>query len=98
MPSVPDTERAARYMTVLGEVGRRLAALPDGTAVATTGRGDHKQAGELLRSAWREGIEHRVQLAALQSGGLLTFDIPRSGWEPELLRALDRAVSFTPLS
>ncbi|MFF3843442.1 hypothetical protein [Streptomyces sp. NPDC001930] len=98
VPSVPDAERAARYMTVLGEVGRRLAALPDGTAVATTGRRDHKQARELLRSAWREGIEHRVQLAALQSGGLLALDIPRSGWEPELLRALDRAVGYTPLS
>ncbi|AVI00046.1 hypothetical protein C5L38_33745 (plasmid) [Streptomyces sp. WAC00288] len=98
VPPVPDAERAARTMSVLKEVGRRLAALPDAAAVATTGRRDRRQSRELLREAWRQGIEHRVQLAALQSGGLLALDIPRSGWEPELLRALERAAGFTPLS
>ncbi|WP_431776516.1 hypothetical protein [Streptomyces cucumeris] len=97
VPPAPDAERAARLMSVLEEVGRRLAALPDGTAVATAGRRDRSQARELLREAWREGIEHRVQLSALGASGLFALDIPRTGWEPELLRALDRAAHFTPL-
>lgn len=97
VPPSPDAERAARFMTVMEEVGRRLAALPDSEAVATAGRKDRAQARELLREAWREGIEHRVQLGALAASGLFALDVPRAGWEPELLRALDRAAHFTPL-
>ncbi|WP_415962042.1 hypothetical protein [Streptomyces sp. 021-4] len=97
IPPSPDAERAARLMSALEKAGRRLAALPDNETVATAGRADRRQARELLREAWREGIEHRVQLAALDSSGLFALDIPRTGWEPELLRALDRAAHFTPL-
>ncbi|MGW1226584.1 tyrosine-type recombinase/integrase [Streptomyces sp. NPDC002530] len=97
VPPAPDAERAARLMGALEEAGRRLAALPDGREAATVGRKDREQARELLREAWREGIEHRVQLEALGAAGLFALDIPRTGWEPELLRALDRAAHVTPL-
>ncbi|MFC6370104.1 tyrosine-type recombinase/integrase, partial [Nonomuraea thailandensis] len=97
VPPAPDAERAARLMGALEKAGRRLAALPDGRTVATAGRKDRQQARELLREAWREGIEHRVQLEVLGAAGLFALDIPRTGWEPELLRALDRAAHFTPL-
>ncbi|MFB8314729.1 hypothetical protein ACFC5T_40425 [Streptomyces sp. NPDC055961] len=97
VPPAPDAERAASLMTLLEEMGAQLAALPDGTAVATAGRRARERARHALREAWREGIEHRVQLAALGASGLSAMDIPRTGWEPELLRALDRAAHFTPL-
>ncbi|WP_338715992.1 tyrosine-type recombinase/integrase (plasmid) [Streptomyces acidiscabies] len=97
VPPTPDAERAARFMADLEEAGRRLAALPDAEAVPTVGRDARRLARYALREAWREGIEHRVQLAALGSSGLSALDIPRTGWEPELLRALDRAAHFTPL-
>ncbi|MFJ3841359.1 hypothetical protein ACIPY6_38435 [Streptomyces sp. NPDC090054] len=50
-----------------------------------------------MQEAWRLGIEHEVQLAALSVAGLLAVDVPRAGWEPELLRALDRSLHLTPL-
>jgi integrase len=97
VPPAPDAERAAEYMTLLEKAGAKLSALPDAEAVATTGRTARQQARHALREAWREGVEHRVQLAALGASGLSALDIPRTGWEPELLRSLDLAAHFTPL-
>ncbi|MFF3755419.1 hypothetical protein ACFYYH_34140 [Streptomyces sp. NPDC002018] len=93
----PDAEAAADLMARLETAGRQLVALPDFRAAATTGRAARDEARHVLREAWRIGVEHRVQLAALSSCGLLALDVPRAGWEPELLRALDRAAHFTPL-
>lgn len=97
VPPAPDAERAAALMSLLEKSGRELAALSDGSAVATVGRRAREQARHALREAWREGIEHRVQLEVLGAAGLFAMDVPRAGWEPELLRALDRATHFTPL-
>lgn len=97
VPPVPDAERAAALMSVLAGAGRELAGLPDAAAVATAGRGARRRARHALREAWREGIEHRVQLEVLSAAGLLALDAHRAGWESELLRALDRAAHVTPL-
>ncbi|MFJ9412492.1 hypothetical protein [Streptomyces sp. NPDC101393] len=96
-PPRPDAERAADLMERLEQAGRRLAALPDARSTATTGRAARDQARRLLRDAWRLGIEHQVQLGVLARSGLLAYDTPRAGWEPELLRALDRAARLAPL-
>ena len=37
------------------------------------------------------------QLVALGSSGLDALDVPRAGWDPELLRALDRRGHLAPL-
>ncbi|AWZ10538.1 MULTISPECIES: site-specific integrase [unclassified Streptomyces] len=97
VPPAPDAERAAELMDRLQRAGRSLAALPDARAAATTGRKARDEARHVLREAWRLGIDHEVQLAALSAGGLLAVDLSRAGWEPELLRSLDRALHFTPL-
>ncbi|MFC9223140.1 hypothetical protein ACFT8W_20845 [Streptomyces hygroscopicus] len=98
VPSRPDAEKAAELMDRLEKAGRRLAALPDARATATTGRAARDEARHVLREAWRLGVEHQVQLGALAASGLLAYDTPRAGWEPELLRALDRAARLAPLS
>jgi integrase len=97
VPPTPDAEQAAEFMERLEKAGRKLAALPDARSTATTGRAARDEARNVLREAWRLGVEHRVQLAALSACGLPALDVPRAGWEPELLRALDRAVQLTPL-
>ncbi|MFE5543545.1 hypothetical protein ACFQ71_06965 [Streptomyces sp. NPDC056534] len=97
VPPAPDAERAAELMDRLRQAARSLAALPDANDAATTGRKARDEARHVLREAWRLGIEHQVQLAVLSAGGLLAVDVPRAGWEPELLRALDRALHLTPL-
>jgi len=84
-------------MDRLEKAGRRLAALPDARATATTGRAARDEARRVLREAWRLGVEHQVQLDVLEASGLLAYDTPRAGWEPELLRALDRAARLAPL-
>ncbi|GAA3808168.1 hypothetical protein ACFQ0G_53585 [Streptomyces chiangmaiensis] len=88
VPQASDTERAAELMERLEVAGRQLAALPDAASPATTGRQAHDEARHVLREAWRIGIEHRVQLAALGHSGLAAVEIPHAGWDPELLRAL----------
>jgi integrase len=97
VPPAPDAERAAALTERLEKAGRELAALPDTKSLATTGRRARDEARHVLREAWQQGVEHRVQLAALGTSGLPALDIPRAGWEPELLRAMDRAVHLTPL-
>ncbi|MEU2078600.1 hypothetical protein [Streptomyces sp. NPDC013489] len=97
VPPMPDAEQAAELMGRLEAAGRQLADLPDARSTATVGRAARDQAREVLREAWRIGVEHRVQLDVLGSSGLFAMDIPRAGWEPELLRALDRAAHLTPL-
>ncbi|MEV5598937.1 hypothetical protein [Streptomyces sp. NPDC052496] len=97
VPPRPDAEKAAAYMERLEKAGRQLAALPDAEAIATTGRAARDEARHVLREAWRMGVEHQVQLAALADAGLHALDLPRAGWEPELLRALDLSVHVTPL-
>ncbi|MGW6574057.1 hypothetical protein ACWGAN_18010 [Streptomyces sp. NPDC054945] len=97
MPPAPDAERAAELMDRLQRAARGLAGLPDARAAATTGRKARDEASHVLREAWRLGVEHQVQLAALSTGGLPAVDVPRAGWEPELLRSLDRALHLTPL-
>lgn len=97
VPPRPDAELAAIYMGKLEQAGRQLAALPDAKATATTGRAARDEARRILREAWRQGIEHQVQLDVLAASGLLAYDTPRAGWEPELLRALDRAARLAPL-
>ncbi|MFD7867574.1 hypothetical protein [Streptomyces sp. NPDC059783] len=97
VPPRPDAEKAAQLMDRLERAGRQLAALPDAKATATTGRAARDQARDALREAWRIGIEHQVQLDVLSESGLLAYDTPRAGWEPELLRALDRAARLAPL-
>ncbi|MEF2530027.1 hypothetical protein [Streptomyces sp. CS62] len=97
VPPAPDAERAAELMDRLEKAARQLAALTDAREAATTGRAARDKARHVLREAWRQGIEHQVQLAALSAGGLLAVDAPRAGWEPELLRALDRALHLKPL-
>ncbi|MEU5163381.1 hypothetical protein AB0G74_27745 [Streptomyces sp. NPDC020875] len=92
----PDAETAAALMGRLEEAGRQLSALPDTSAAATTGLAARTEARTVLREAWRLGIEHQVQLDVLGGSGLLAYDTPRAGWEPELLRALDRAARLTP--
>ncbi|SEE59475.1 hypothetical protein SAMN04490357_7698 [Streptomyces misionensis] len=97
VPPRPDAEKAAELMGRLEKAGRQLAALPDARATATTGRAARDEARYVLREAWRLGIEHQVQLDVLSASGLLAYDTPRAGWEPELLRALDRAARLKPL-
>lgn len=97
VPPAPDAERAAELMDRLQRAARSLAALPEARNAATTGRRARDEARHVLREAWRLGVEHQVQLAALSAGGLLAVDVTRAGWEPELLRALDRALHLTPL-
>lgn len=97
VPPRPDAEKAAEFMSRLEKAGRQLAALPDARATATTGRAARDEARHVLREAWRLGVEHQVQLDALSGSGLLAYDTPRAGWEPELLRALDRAARLAPL-
>ncbi|WP_427251124.1 hypothetical protein [Bacillus cereus] len=97
VPPRPDAEQAATYMERLEQAGRQLAALPDAEAIATTGRAARDEARHVLREAWRMGIEHQVQLAALADSGLHALDLPRAGWEPELLRALDLSVHLAPI-
>ncbi|MEW1725172.1 hypothetical protein [Streptomyces sp. NPDC093109] len=97
VPPRPDAEVAALYMGKLAKAGRRLAALPDSPSAATTGRAARDEARRVLRDAWRIGVEHQVQLDVLGGAGLLAYDTPRAGWEPELLRALDRAAHLAPL-
>ncbi|MFE4056703.1 hypothetical protein ACFXP3_10465 [Streptomyces sp. NPDC059096] len=97
VPPRPDGEKAADFMNRLEQAGRRLAALPDARAAATTGRAARDEARHVLREAWRLGVEHQVQLDVLADSGLLAYDTPRAGWEPELLRALDRAARLAPL-
>jgi integrase len=97
VPPHPDAEQAAVLMERLKAAGARLADLPDAPSAATVGRAARDEARYALREAWRLGVEHQVQLAALAASGLSPFDLPRAGWEPELLRALDRAVRLTPL-
>ncbi|MFE4658241.1 hypothetical protein ACFRFJ_16350 [Streptomyces hydrogenans] len=96
-PAVVDAERAARLMADLETAARRLAALPAAEDVAHLPRGVREAPRDLLGLAWQQGIEHRVQLEVLGAAGLFAMDLPRAGWEPELLRALDRAAHFTPL-
>ncbi|WP_329564587.1 hypothetical protein OG711_38885 (plasmid) [Streptomyces uncialis] len=96
-PPRPDAEHAAEFMGRLAQEGRRLAALPDARATATTGRAARDVARHVLGEAWRLGVDHRVQLDVLSASGLLAYDTPRAGWEPELLRALDRAARLAPL-
>ncbi|AQW50733.1 hypothetical protein ACIQPP_19605 [Streptomyces violaceusniger] len=97
VPPRPDAEKAAEFMDRLEKTGRQLAALPDARSTATTGRAPRDEARRVLREAWRLGVEHQVQLAALAASGLVAYDTPRAGWEPELLRALDRTSRLTPL-
>lgn len=97
VPPRPDVEKAAAFMGRLEKAGRQLAALPDARAAATTGRAARDEARHVLREAWRLGIEHQVQLDALGGSGLLAYDTPRAGWEPELLRALDCAARLASL-
>ncbi|WP_404798756.1 hypothetical protein [Streptomyces pristinaespiralis] len=97
VPPAPDAERAAALMERLESASRELADLPDAKSLATTGRQARDEARHVLREAWHQGIEHRVQLAALGASGLPALDVPRAGWEPELLRAMDRAAHLTPL-
>jgi hypothetical protein len=97
VPPRPDAEKAADFMERLRAAGARLADLPDTRSTATLGREARDEARHVLREAWRLGVEHQVQLAALASSGLFALDLPRAGWEPELLRALDRAARLTPL-
>ena len=97
VPPRPDAEKAAELMDRLEKAGRQFAALPDARATATTGRAARDEARHVLREAWRLGIEHQMQLDVLSASGLLAYDTPRAGWEPELLRALDRAARLAPL-
>lgn len=97
VPPRPDAEKAAEFMDRLEKAGRQLAALPDARSTATTGRAARDEARHILREAWRLGIEHQVQLDVLEDSGLLAYDTPRAGWEPELLRAIDRAARLAPL-
>ncbi|MGP3954142.1 hypothetical protein [Streptomyces sp. 7N604] len=84
-------------MDWLEKVGRQFAALPTAQDTATIGRAALDEARHVLREVWRQGIEHRVPLTTLGASGLAALDIPRAGWEPDLLRALDRAVRLIPL-
>lgn len=52
--------------------------------------------GPGMSCARRVGSKHQVQLDVLSASGLLAYDTPRGGWEPELLRALDRAAHVAP--
>lgn len=97
VPPRPDAEKAAEFMDRLEKAGRQLAALPDARSTATTGRAARDEARHVLREAWRLGVEHQVQLDVLGGSGLLAYDTPRAGWEPELLRAIDRAARLRPL-
>ncbi|MFI1798987.1 hypothetical protein ACH427_16800 [Streptomyces sp. NPDC020379] len=96
-PPAPDAERAARLLHAVEVAGRDLAGLPSAQDDATTGLQMRVAAREAGREAWRHGIEHRVQLAALSTATLPALDVPRAGWDAELLRALDRAAHLTPL-
>lgn len=95
-PATPDAERAVRLLEAVETAGRDLAALPTAEDGATIGMQARIAAREAGREAWRLGIEHQVQLAALSTAGLAALDVPRAGWDAELLRALDRAVQLTP--
>ncbi|WP_212913791.1 hypothetical protein [Streptomyces sp. TS71-3] len=81
-----------------GTVTRAVAAaVPGARDAGATDRAARVEARRVLREAWRLGADHRAQLASLGSAGLPALDTTRAGWQPELLRALDRAAHFTPL-
>lgn len=45
-------------MDRLERAGRQLAALPDDRSTATAGRAARDEARDVLREAWRLGVEH----------------------------------------
>ncbi|MFJ9379308.1 hypothetical protein [Streptomyces sp. NPDC101455] len=92
VPQTPDCEQAARLLGRLEAAGQQLAALSGAACLTATDRGAYDEACLVLREAWRIRVQHHAQLAALSKSGLTTLEVPDAGWNPELLRALDRAM------
>ncbi|MEV6425036.1 hypothetical protein [Streptomyces sp. NPDC051662] len=95
-PRQPDAEQAVALLDDVAECGRTLAQVrrsgePDTTAELEA-RLACRKAG---RAAWAEGIEHMMQLSALTEAGLTdTADLTAAGWEPALLKAIERAAGW----
>ncbi|MGW3200159.1 hypothetical protein ACWDBD_37445 [Streptomyces sp. NPDC001118] len=95
-PRDPDAERAAVLLDDVADCGRALAAARRSGESDTTEELEARLAcRRALRAAWAEGIEHTMQLSVLVEAGLTdTADLTAAGWEPSLLKAIDRAAGW----
>jgi hypothetical protein len=66
-------------MERLEKAGRQPAALPTAQDTAAIGRAARDEARHVLREAWRQRIEHQVQLTTLGGSGLAALDNPGRG-------------------
>lgn len=87
----PDVERAPPLLDQLAASAAALATAQiegEGFTAELEARVAARQA---LHAAWAEGLEHTVLLATLNEAGLETdASVVAAGWEPVLLRALER--------
>ncbi|MCX4682617.1 site-specific integrase [Streptomyces sp. NBC_01433] len=95
-PRQPDAEQAVVLLDDVAECGRTLAQVrrsgePDTTVELEARLACRKAA----RAAWAEGIEHMMQLSALTEAGLTAAaDLTAAGWDPTLLKAIERAAGW----
>ncbi|MFC7639592.1 hypothetical protein ACFQWA_27845 [Streptomyces thermogriseus] len=95
-PRQPDAERAAVLLDDVARCGRALAAV---RRSGRAGTGEELRARRAcrtaLREAWAEGVEHALQVAALAEAGVAgTEELTAAGWDPYLLKAVDRAAGW----
>ncbi|MGV9277692.1 hypothetical protein [Streptomyces griseosporeus] len=95
-PRQPDAERAVVLLDDVAEHGRALAAARRSGEPGSTEELQARLAcRNALREAWAEGIEHTMQLSVLAEAGLAdTESLTAAGWEPSLLKAIDRAAGW----
>lgn len=95
-PLQPDAERAVVLLDDVSERGRTLAEARRSGEPDTTEELEARLAcRKALREAWAEGIEHTMQLSVLVEAGLTeTADLAAAGWEPALLKAVERATGW----
>lgn len=95
-PRQPDAERAIVLLDNVAECGRALAAARRSGEAGTTEELEARLAcRKALREAWAEGIEHTMQLSVLAEAGMVdTESLTAAGWEPSLLKAVDRAAGW----
>ncbi|CAL9677793.1 hypothetical protein SUDANB105_08104 (plasmid) [Streptomyces sp. enrichment culture] len=95
-PRQPDAERAVALLDDVATCGRALAAARRFGETGTTEELEARLAcRRALREAWAEGIEHTMQLSVLAEAGVADTDsLTAAGWEPPLLKAIDRAAGW----
>ncbi|WP_328418538.1 site-specific integrase (plasmid) [Streptomyces violaceus] len=95
-PRHPDAERAVLLLDAVAERGRALAEARRSGEPGTTAELEARLAcRRAVREAWAEGIEHVMQLSTLAEAGLADdAGLAAAGWEPALLKAIDRATGW----